>query len=136
MQAKRRGNKQNKRNHERMIIIGILYTFYGGSAISGTFLADPASLRTLVEVPENAEYVVTGDNGRKYVPCGTIYPANNASAIGIVYEDVEVSCGSARAPVVIAGKVFANRLPAEPTQAAKSSMKAITFINEKTVTRP
>lgn len=52
----------------------------------------------------------TDYNGAKYVPMGTIYPSNDANAIGIVYEDVDVSSGDMPGSVVTKGVVYEDRL--------------------------
>lgn len=53
---------------------------------------------------------VTADNGGKYVPMGTAYPANDATAIGIVYEDVDVTYGDMPGSVVTKGEVYEDKL--------------------------
>ena len=35
----------------------------------------------------------TAENGAKYVKMGTVYHANDGTAVGIVYEDVDVTSG-------------------------------------------
>ncbi len=37
--------------------------------------------------------VTANANGRKIVPAGTVYPANDATAIGILLADVDVTNG-------------------------------------------
>lgn len=77
-------------------------------------------------------------NGGKYMPMGSIYPANDATAEGIVYEDVDVSSGNMPGSVVLSGVVYENRLPAEIASAAKTALegKGFVFITEPEVTRP
>lgn len=53
---------------------------------------------------------VTGENGGKYVPMGTAYPSNDGNAIGIVYEDVDVTNGNMPGSVVTKGEVYEDRL--------------------------
>lgn len=53
---------------------------------------------------------VTGENGGKYVPMGSAYPSNDANAIGIVYEDVDVTNGNMPGSVVTKGEVYSDRL--------------------------
>ena len=48
--------------------------------------------------------------GGKYVPMGTAYPSNDGNAIGIVYEDVDVTTGNMPGSVVTAGTVYEDRL--------------------------
>ena len=52
----------------------------------------------------------TAADGSKYVPMGTAYPSNDANAIGIVYEDVDVSTGDMPGSVVTKGEVYEDRL--------------------------
>lgn len=78
-------------------------------------------------------------NGGKYVPMGTVYPANDSTAEGIVYEDVDVSTGNMPGSVVLAGRVYEDRLPVALATAAKTALtgKGFTFIAAApAVTRP
>ena len=52
----------------------------------------------------------TTAEGGKYVPMGTAYPSNDANAIGIVYEDVDVTDGDMPGSVVLHGTVYEDRL--------------------------
>lgn len=52
----------------------------------------------------------TTDEGGKYVPMGSAYPSNDANAIGIVYEDVDVTTGDMPGSVVTKGEVYEDRL--------------------------
>lgn len=80
----------------------------------------------------------TGENGRKYVKMGTVYPANDATAEGIVYEDVDVSSGDMPGSVVTKAEVYEDRLPAALAEAAKTALtgKGFIFRTAPTVTRP
>lgn len=81
---------------------------------------------------------VTGPNGSKYVKMGTVYPANDNTAEGIVYEDVDVSTGDMPGSVVTAGEVYEDRLPATLAEEAKTALtgKGFTFRTAPSVTRP
>lgn len=71
---------------------------------------------------------VTADaDGGKHVPMGTIYPANGATAIGILYEDVDVTSGDMPGSVVTAGTVYLDRLPVAPAEAAKTALEGRGF---------
>lgn len=79
------------------------------------------------------------EDGGKYVPMGTVWPANDATAEGIVYEDVDVTTGDMPGSVVLAGRVYEDRLPEKLADAAKTALaeKGFTFIAESpAVTRP
>ena len=75
----------------------------------GWFLAHEECVRKTYEIPD--EGATVADNGGKYVKMGTVYPAADATAIGIVYEDVDVTTGDMPGSVVLKGVVYENRLP-------------------------
>ena len=52
----------------------------------------------------------TAADGTKYVKMGTAFPSNDANAIGIIYEDVDVTSGSMPGSVVTKGEVYEDRL--------------------------
>ena len=58
----------------------------------GYFLAHEECVRETKEISQSG--AITTDAGAKYVKMGTAYPSNDANAIGIVYEDVDVSTGN------------------------------------------
>ncbi len=80
----------------------------------------------------------TGENGRKYVKTGTVYPANDETAEGVVYENVDVTTGDMPGSVVTKGEVYEDRLPVAITEAAKTALtgKGFTFKAAPAVTRP
>lgn len=80
----------------------------------------------------------TGENGQKYVKMGTVYPANDATAEGIVYEDVDVSSGDMPGSVVTRAEVYEDRLPVALAEAAKTALiaKGFVFRTSPTVIRP
>lgn len=103
----------------------------------GWFLADnEACERKTREISQTG--ATTASDGSKYVPMGTIYPANDATAEGIVYEDVDVTNGNMPGSVVLSGVVYTGRLPVAPAAAAQSALegKGFKFVTEPTVTRP
>lgn len=80
----------------------------GKAYAAGYFLAHEECERKTRQVTQ--AMAVTADNGAKYVPAGTIYPSNDANAVGIVYEDVDVTTGNMPASVVLKGVVYEDRL--------------------------
>ena len=52
----------------------------------------------------------TAADGTKYVQMGTAFPSNDANAIGIIYEDVDVTSGNMPGSVVTKGEVYEDRL--------------------------
>jgi len=65
--------------------------------------------------------------GRKVIKAGTIWPANDASAKGVVFYDVDVTDGAATGALLFEGAVKVSKLPAEPAAAAKTALPRITF---------
>ena len=65
--------------------------------------------------------VQTDDQGRKYVPAGTIYPTNDAKAIGITVNDVYVPSDGSNQMVAVM------RLKPTPSAEAIKAMTAIHF---------
>lgn len=76
----------------------------------GHFLAHEECVRETKQFNKNSALVQTADNGGKYVPMGTAYPTNDGNAIGITYEDVDVTTGNMPGSVVTKGVVIEGRL--------------------------
>lgn len=105
----------------------------------GWFLAydDEGCVRETRTIPQSL--ATTEANGTKYVKMGTPFPANGATAVGIVYEDVDVTTGSMPGSVVTKGVVYEDRLPVTLASAAKTALQGLgfTFIaTSPAVTRP
>ena len=84
----------------------------GQTYAPGYFLAynDENVVRETREFAQNSALVKTTDEGGKYVPAGTAYPSNDGNAIGIAYEDVDVTVGNMPGSVVTKGIVYEDRL--------------------------
>ena len=67
-------------------------------------------------------------NGRYIVKAGTIYPANDATAIGVILNDYDVTDGDAMMAVVIHGVIKVSALPTVPASAAITALKQITWM--------
>lgn len=95
----------------------------------GWFLADNEDCERKTRQVSQAG-ATTGADGSKYVKMGTIYPSNDANAVGIVYEDVDVTTSDMPGSVVLSGKVYEDRLPVALATAAKTALagKGFTFI--------
>lgn len=65
----------------------------------------------------------------KTYKAGEVYPANDSTAVGIVFNDVTVDSetGSQPVAVMVEGYVLLDRLPVVPTQDAMDAMKEIKF---------
>ena len=95
---------------------------------AGYFLADAENCIRLTKQAYAANG--TSANGGKYIPMGTAYPSNDGNAIGIVYEDVDVTTGDMPCSVVVKGTVIESKLPVALETAAKNALlaKGFTFI--------
>ena len=66
--------------------------------------------------------------GRYVVKAGTIYPANDATAIGVILNDYDVTDGDAMMAVVVHGFIKTAALPEVPSAAALGVLNQITFV--------
>lgn len=67
-------------------------------------------------------------DGRYIVKAGTIYPANDATALGVVLSDVDVTNGDGHLAVVIHGFIKLAALPAVPSSAALGVLHDVHFL--------
>lgn len=74
----------------------------------GYFLAHEECVRETKQIPATMGTAVANT---KYVKMGTIFPSADANAIGIIYEDVDVTTGDMPGSVVTKGVVIEARLP-------------------------
>lgn len=89
------------------------------------FLASEVGLRTVTrQIPESMGVL---DGCKKIVPAGTIFPENDNTAVGILFEPVDVTHGDHEGAVMIGGSVYENRLLVAPVAAAKTAMKNLNF---------
>lgn len=100
----------------------------------GYFLAHEECTRVTKQMPQSG--ASTAANGGLYVPMGTIFPADDATAIGIVYEDVDVTSGDMPGSVVTAGTVYEDRLTISSDAKSALETAGFKFVAEPTVTRP
>ena len=85
----------------------------GSTYNPGYFLAhnDEGITRETKEFAQNSALVVTSADGTKHIPMGSAYPSNDGNAIGIAYEDVDVTTGNMPGSVVTGGaEVYEDRL--------------------------
>lgn len=72
--------------------------------------------------------MVVSENGRFIIKAGTVYPANDETAIGLVMQDYDVTDSDASMAIIIHGFVRADRLPAALSATAKPVLPQITVI--------
>lgn len=77
----------------------------------GYFLAKNENCeRKTRQINSTDSRVITVTGGGKYMPMGSIYPTNDGNAVGIVYEDVDVTTGDMPGSVVLSGTIYEDRL--------------------------
>lgn len=69
--------------------------------------------------------VVADEKGNKIVVAGTPFPANDATATGILFEDVDVTDGEHEGALLVAGRVYADRLAVALDTAAKTALETV-----------
>ena len=61
------------------------------------------------------------------VKAGTIIPANDTTAKGILVNDVDVSTGDQPGSIIVEGYILKDRLPVAPEETAITALKEIKF---------
>ena len=102
-------NKQDYTTGKQILVFPDHYV-----AVAQTFLSnDPAAVT---------------EDGRKIIKAGTIYPTNDASAIGVVFSDMDVTNGDRTGAIIVHGFIKTAALPVIPTSQAKGALKQISFL--------
>lgn len=93
-----------------------------------TFLLHPDHYVNIPQTIEVGDPAAVTIDGRQIVQAGTIWPANDATARGIVFYDVDITDDdAASAALMVHGFVRSPRLPEEPSAAAMEALKLIYF---------
>ncbi|MGL4253149.1 MAG: hypothetical protein ACRCR2_03700 [Fusobacteriaceae bacterium] len=72
--------------------------------------------------------VKTDSEGRKYIPAGTILPANDATALGLVLNDTIVEYGDTACALLVHGFIDTTKIPVQPSAEAKAALTQVKFI--------
>ena len=118
--------------------MSFIYSRAGNAYAPGWFLANNEDCTRLTK-EISASGVSPDADGGKHVPMGTVYPSNDTNAIGILYEDVDVTTGDMPGSVVTRGTVYEDRLPAALDSDAKTALEGFGFVfitAAPTTTRP
>lgn len=98
--------------------------FKGQEYKPGYFLAnDENCVRETREIPQTG--ATTAENGGKYHKMGEIFPANDSTAEGILYEDVDVTYGNMPGSVVTQGIVYLDSLALAASQISANAITAL-----------
>ena len=66
--------------------------------------------------------------GRKIIKAGTVYPANDNTAIGVIMNDYDVTNGDANVAVIIHGFIRTDKMPTAASAAAQGVLTQIAFL--------
>lgn len=87
------------------------------------FLDSPVGL-VLKTCTVPASMGIADEKGNKIAPAGTVFPANDSTATGILFEDVDVTEGDHEGSLLVAGRVYEERLAEESVEAdAKTALE-------------
>jgi len=78
------------------------------------------------KLAKDSTLATTTTEGRKIVKAGTLFPANDETAIGVILNDYDVTDGDQMAAIVIHGFIQKSKLPTEP--AATVDIPLIKFV--------
>ncbi len=83
-----------------------------------------------VSIPYDCSELTANANG--VIPAGTIIPANDATAVGVLLNDVHKD-ENPNGSLIIHGFIDKGKLPVEPADAAIKALSQITFIEDGAV---
>lgn len=95
------------------------------SASQINFLASAKFIAFTTQVEDAG--VAADANGRKIVPAGTILPANDATAAGVLLNDTDVTEGPQPGSLIVEAYIIPERLPVAPAAEAITALKEIKF---------
>jgi hypothetical protein len=84
---------------------------------------------THTKATAGAPGIATLVHGKYIVQAGTVYPANDATAKGIVLNDYDVTDGDQQMAVVRHGFIKTTALPVAVSDLAKSALRLIEFVD-------
>lgn len=108
-------NKQDYTTAKQILVFPDHYV-----AVAQTFLSNDSAAVT--------------EDGRKIIKAGTIYPSNDENAIGVVFNDMDVTNGDRTGAVIVHGFIKKAALPANPSANAIAALNMIKFLPLTAVT--
>lgn len=101
-------------------------TVYGEPAKQ--ILATPDHYVAIARKIEQNSPLARDEDGRKIIMEGTVFPANDETAIGIVLNRYDVTDSYVNAAIVVHGFIQTSKLPVEVNENAKQALKQISFL--------
>lgn len=109
--------------------MSLIKTIHG--ATSPNWLASAECKRVKTATAHTSMGTEDKETHRVIVASGTVYPANDSTAEGIVFSDVDVTYGDYPCAVMTSGYVFEDRLPVTLTAEAKAALQTAGIKLEK-----
>lgn len=101
------------------------------------FIESEVGLKTRTYTFPKAYAVAGGyktENGRKIIKAGAPVPTNDASCVGLAFDDIDVTDGDVPASLMYGGSYYEDKLPVSIDSEAKSALAAMgLFAFEKPV---
>lgn len=85
-------------------------------------------------ISESQDYIEDGC-GSKIVKAGTPYPSDDDEAVGIVFEDVDITFGSVAGSVLVGGRVYRDRLDISDEAVSALKTRGIIFDDAPKISR-
>lgn len=79
------------------------------------------------QVPQSKGVADSKNYNRKIVKAGTVLPANDGTAQGILFEDVEVTSNDDVGALIVRGDILKDALPETLDSGAETALKALGF---------
>lgn len=98
-------------------------TDYKGTSRQNFLESEIGLVTKTYQIPDS---MGVADGARKIVPAGTPFPSNDASAVGIVFTDTDVTDGPKAGSVMVSGRVLKERLTVDA--AAVTALADIKFV--------
>lgn len=109
--------------------------FYGEKATNNVNFLDSETGLILKTCQVDGTGVEADEYGNKIIKAGTIYPADDSTAKGIIFTDVNVTHGEKTASLLVAGRVLNERLNISDEAVAALQAVGITFVDVPIISR-
>jgi hypothetical protein len=114
---------------------------YTGQLVNGTevFAVGAGIITTTYNAMKHDSHAVVKSDGTRnlyIIPAGTPVPANDATAVGIVFENWDVTDSGGPIPIALRGTINEKYAPVTYTAACKTALRNFTFLNSESPVSP
>lgn len=109
---------------------------YTGNLVNGTevFAVGAGIITTTYNAMKHDSHAVVKSDGMRnlyIIPAGTPVPANDSTAVGIVFENWDVTDSGGPIPIALRGTINEKYAPVTYTSACKTALRNFTFLNSE-----